>query len=143
MTRLVEQDDSEGNQVKKDNKNRFYKYINNKMRGKENLHSLLDSRGNIVNQDKEKVEVLNTYFGSVFPSKTGDPQDNWPFELIDNDRKLNNTPKFQEDTVSDLLKLLECLLMTPSWEGVLICWKAGGLCRGIWTDLRDGLIPMG
>ncbi|KAJ7427381.1 Protein Wnt-4 [Willisornis vidua] len=75
-------------------------------RDKENLQSLLDLRGNIVNQDEEKAEVLNTYFVSVFTSKTGGPQDNWPLELIDNDRKLNNPSKFQEDTVSDLLKHL-------------------------------------
>ncbi|KAJ7427169.1 rna-directed dna polymerase from mobile element jockey-like [Willisornis vidua] len=88
----------------RDNKKPFYKYINSKRRGKENLHSLVDSRGNIVNQEEEKAEVLNTYFASVFTSKTGGTQDNWPLELTENDRKLYNSPKFQEDTVNDLLK---------------------------------------
>ncbi|KAJ7415704.1 hypothetical protein WISP_76580 [Willisornis vidua] len=43
----------------------------------------------------------------IFTTKTGGLQNNWPLELIDNDRKLNNPPKFQEDTVSDLLKHLD------------------------------------
>jgi len=30
------------------------------------------------------------------------------------------------------------LQMTPSRAGVLICWRVGGLCRGIWTDWIDG-----
>ncbi|KAJ7409653.1 RNA-directed DNA polymerase from mobile element jockey-like protein [Willisornis vidua] len=95
------------NEPTRDNKKHFYKYINNKRRGKESLHSLLDSRGNIVNWEEEKVEVLNTYFASVFTNKTGGPQDNGPLELIDNDRKLNKPLKFQEDTVSDILKHLD------------------------------------
>ena len=34
--------------------------------------------------------------------------------------------------------LAPSLQMTPSWLGVLICWKVGSLCRGIWTDWSDG-----
>ena len=37
----------------------------------------------------------------------------------------------------------ECSLrkfqMTPSWAGVLICWRVGRLCRGIWTEWIHGL----
>ncbi|NXM00374.1 LIN1 transcriptase, partial [Tyrannus savana] len=91
----------------KDNKKSFYKYINNKRRGKENLHSLMDSEGNIVNRDEEKAEVLNTYFASVFTRKTGGPQGNWPLELVDRDRKPNSLPVFQEEIVSDLLSHLD------------------------------------
>ncbi|NXG02146.1 PO22 protein, partial [Sakesphorus luctuosus] len=91
----------------RENKKCFYKYINNKRRDKKNLHSLLDLKGNVVNQDKEKAEVLNICFTSVFTTKTGSPQDNWPLELIDNDRKVNNPPKFQENTVSGILKHLD------------------------------------
>jgi len=33
------------------------------------------------------------------------------------------------------------LQMTPSWVGVLICFRVGRLCRGIWTGWIDGLRP--
>jgi len=35
------------------------------------------------------------------------------------------------------------LQMTPSWVGVSICLRVGGLCRGIWTDWIDGPRPNG
>ena len=49
----------------------LYKYINNKKRAKESLHPLLGMGGNIANKDKEKAEVLNAFFASVFNSQTG------------------------------------------------------------------------
>ena len=52
----------------RDNKKRFYKYINNKKRAKENLHLLLDAGGNIATKDENKAEVLNAFFVSVFNS---------------------------------------------------------------------------
>lgn len=52
------------------NKKCFYKYINNKRRAKENLHSLLDVEGSIVTKDEERAEVLGAYFASVFNRKT-------------------------------------------------------------------------
>ncbi|XP_064908670.1 uncharacterized protein LOC135578557 [Columba livia] len=91
----------------RDNKKSFFKYVNNKRRGKENLHSLLDSEGNIVNKDEEKAEVLNTYFASVFTSKTGGPQDNSSLEVVDRDRKPNRPLVFQEEIVGDLLSHLD------------------------------------
>ncbi|GAB0186782.1 hypothetical protein GRJ2_001143500 [Grus japonensis] len=46
--------------VIKDNKKCFYKYITNKRRTKENIHPLLDARGNTVVKDKEKAEVTRS-----------------------------------------------------------------------------------
>lgn len=40
------------------NKKCFYKCINSKNRGKENLHSLLDMVGNTVSKGKDEAEVL-------------------------------------------------------------------------------------
>lgn len=49
----------------KDNK-MFYKYINIKWKGKENLRPLLDITGNVTTEDKAQSGVLNAFFTSVF-----------------------------------------------------------------------------
>ncbi|KAJ7423568.1 hypothetical protein BTVI_09351 [Pitangus sulphuratus] len=90
------------------NKKCFSKNISSERRGKENLHSLLDRGRNIVTKDEgEKAEVLNTFFASVFNSKAGCFQDNWPPELADRDRKPNSPLIIQEGTGSDLLSHLD------------------------------------
>jgi len=60
--------------------------------GQENLHSLLDARENIANKDKEKVEVLNAFFVSVFNSQTSYSQDTQPPVLEDRDGEQNKPP---------------------------------------------------
>lgn len=54
--------------------------------GKDNLHFLLDARGNLVTKHEEKVRNI---FASIFNSKTGHPQDNWLPELVDGVREQN------------------------------------------------------
>ncbi|KAJ7422423.1 hypothetical protein WISP_38069 [Willisornis vidua] len=44
---------------------------------------------------------------AFFTHKTGGPQDNWPLELIKKDRETNNAPKFQDDTISELLQHMD------------------------------------
>ena len=58
----------------KRNKKLFYKYINSERRAKENLQPLLDATGNVTTEDKEKAQVLNALFMSVFKSQTSYPQ---------------------------------------------------------------------
>ncbi|KAK0674966.1 LIN1 transcriptase, partial [Pygoscelis papua] len=94
--------------VVRDNKKSFYKYINDKKRAKENLHSLLDAGGNIVTEDEEKVEVLNAFFASVFNRQTSYPQGTRPPELEDRDGEQDEPPIIQEEAVvNDLLRHLD------------------------------------
>ena len=65
----------------------FYKYINSKRRARENLHPLLDTDSNLVTKDRDKTEVLNTFFASVFNSKTCYSLGTQPPALIDRDRE--------------------------------------------------------
>jgi len=55
----------------KRNKKLFNKYISSK---RENLHSLLDEARNVITEDKEKAEVLNAFFKSVFKRQSSYPQ---------------------------------------------------------------------
>ncbi|NXU09502.1 PO11 protein, partial [Pardalotus punctatus] len=87
----------------KDNKKCFYKYINGKRKGKNNLSSLLDTGGNLVTADGEKVEVFNTFFASVFIGKTACPQDNCPPALVDGVREQDGPPVIQEEAIREPL----------------------------------------
>ncbi|KAK4821004.1 hypothetical protein QYF61_010735 [Mycteria americana] len=91
----------------KDNKKCFYKYISNKRRAKENLHPLLDMKGNIVTKDEEKARVLNATFTSVFNSKTSCSPGTQPPELEDRDGEQSEAPIIQGEMVSDLLHHLD------------------------------------
>jgi len=91
----------------RDNKKFFYKYINNKKEAKENLHPLLDARGNIVTKDYENAEVLNAVFASAFNSQTSYSQGIHPPELEDRDGEQKKPAIIQEEAVNDLLCHLE------------------------------------
>jgi len=89
--------------VVRDNKKCFNKYINNKKRDNESIHPLLDVRGNIVNKDEEKAEVLSAFFASVFNSQTGYSQDSQTPVLEGRVGVRNKLPIIQEEAVNDLL----------------------------------------
>ncbi|NXR14151.1 RTXE polymerase, partial [Semnornis frantzii] len=113
----------------KENKKCFYKYINGKRRGKDNLHSSLDAEGNIVTKDEEKAEVLNTFFPSIFNSGTGCLQDNWPAELTDGARDQCSPTVIQKKAVRDLLSHLD-----PHKS-----MGADGICPRLLRELADDL----
>ena len=92
----------------KRNKKLFYKYINSTRRTKENIHSLLDEAGNVTTEDKEKAEVLNAFFTSVFKSQTSYPQDTPLSDLVISAGEHTNSPVILEGTVRDLLLQLDC-----------------------------------
>ena len=50
----------------KNNKKTFYRYIGQKRQAKTGVPSLVNLKGELASTDKEKAEVLNEFFASVF-----------------------------------------------------------------------------
>lgn len=50
----------------KENKKRFYRHLNQKRKVQDVVYPLVSDRGKLVTKDKEKSEVLNNIFSSVF-----------------------------------------------------------------------------
>ena len=64
--------------------------------------------GNITTEDKEKAEVLNALFTSVFKYQTGCPQATLLLHLEARDGEQNKPSMIQEEAVNDLLLHLDC-----------------------------------
>jgi len=60
-------------------------------------------RGNVINKDDEKAEVLHAFFASVFNSQTGYSQGSQPPGPEDRDGVRNKPPVIQEEAINDLL----------------------------------------
>jgi len=92
----------------KENKNLFYKYINNKRMAKENFHPFLDVAGNMSTEDKEKAEVFSAFFMSVVKSQNDYSWGTLPPDLEVSDKEHNKSPMIQVETVRGLLLHLDC-----------------------------------
>ena len=74
---------------------------------KENLHPLLDTRGNTVTKNQDKAEVLSAFFASVFTSKTSCSLGTQPPALVDRDGEQNKPCVIHDEMVLDLLQKLD------------------------------------
>ena len=86
----------------KDNKKGFLKYFNSKRKTRENMGPLLNEEGVWVIGDAEKVEILNTFFVSVFTAKTP-PWESWTLEVSERAWGIEGFPVVREEMVQECL----------------------------------------
>ena len=86
----------------KQNPKAFYEYISSKLVKKEGVHELLNENGDLTNNDKEKCDIINKFFSSVFTKED-----------------LNDIPDFTYD--NDILNPLEtCDITLHDMEKALL-----------------------
>jgi len=94
----------------KNYKKGFFRYVNNEQKQKENIGPQLNRRGELVTDNAEKAEILNTFFTSVFTSTVG-PQALGSKIQVD----ANTDPlSVKEELVHELLKEPDCYKLMDS-----------------------------
>ena len=88
----------------KENPKAYWKYINSKRKCKININSLLSPDGIITEDDTEKVDILNTFFTSVFTKE--DLNDIPDFNDNYNGHCIINI-QFSEKDIEEILKTLK------------------------------------
>ena len=87
----------------KSNPKQFWKYINAKSNRKRDLVDLVDEAGNLVTDEKDKAELLNNYFSSVY---TKEDVSNIPnIENRANEQSIESTEITQDIVNKQLAKL--------------------------------------
>ncbi|GAB0179274.1 mitochondrial enolase superfamily member 1 [Grus japonensis] len=87
----------------KNYKKGFFRYVNNKQKEKENTGPRLNRRGELVTNNAEKAEVLNTFFTSVFTSTVGPQALGTKIQVDAN----TDPPSAKEELVCELLQELD------------------------------------
>ena len=82
----------------KENSKCFYKHINSKRKAR-----MLDVKSNLVTNDRDKAEVLNATFASVFNNKTCYSLVTQPPALVDRDGEQNRPCIIHDEMVMELL----------------------------------------
>lgn len=111
--------------VVKQNKKLFCKYINRKRKAMENLQPLLGVMGKVATENKEKTEVLNTFFTSVFKYQINYLWITLPPDVEVGDGDVINPP--QMETIRDPLFHLDCHKSIGTEGSTREC---GGSCPG-------------
>ena len=88
----------------KHNPKAFYQYIASKTIKREGIADLENEKGELINIDKEKCEILNNFFASVF---TNESDDEIPNFIYDKDIKnpLNNCTVSESEIEKALFNL--------------------------------------
>jgi len=89
----------------KENKNKFYRYMSNKRKAREDVGPLWKETGNLLTRDMEKAEVLNDFFASVFTGK-GSSHTTQATESKGMNLEKEDLPAVGKDQVRDHLKNL-------------------------------------
>ena len=127
----------------KSNPKNLYRYISSKTKPMEDISHLINDQGNLTKDDKEKCEVLNDFFSSVFVDEGDGPV---PTFTSDYKSELSNISITNEDMQKALYKLNSTKSPGPDQVHPRVLKELAQqlsypLRRLFEKTLRDGKIP--
>ena len=99
----------------KDNKKGSFKYVNSKGKTREDVSPLLSEVSALVTGDTEKAEVLNSFFASVFNTKTS-LQEFQTLEVSKSVWRKKDFPLVEEDLVRVFSQNQHTQIYGPQWD---------------------------